>query len=311
MENLPRNLEKNVGDFTPPKPSKKKRGWTLLFIDGYGKTRHIRWFRAAAFLWVFFLALAAATSACLYFLYKLETEQNRYLTLTLERSRQRVTVLAAENEALRLRAESLKSFIAEEVAKAEAAAEDEPTDAEEAEADSLSDAIPESDGTLAASGESAEGPSEDEATDEAAESEAAPEEMPEEAPPPPEPEKPLRIDAENFSASYKKYRKTLNVRLDIRNVTPESDRVAGHVFVVLKSESLPEKQWVTMPPTDLVSGKPSGEETGNTFAISRFKTLKFQAKIQNDPDRFETATVFIFDMDGSLMLEKDFPITEQ
>jgi hypothetical protein len=81
--------------------------------------------------------------------------------------------------------------------------------------------------------------------------------------------------------------------------------------VVLKSEGIPENQWVTLPPANLISGRPSEEEAGETFAISRFKTLKFQAKRQTNPGKFKIATVFIFDRDGSLMLEKDFPIKGQ
>ena len=303
MENLPRNLEKDVGHFTPPKPSKKKKGWTLLFVDAYGKTRRIRWFRTVALLWVFFLALAAATSACLYFLYTFETEKNKYLTSALQRSEQRVTSLEAEKEALMLRVNILESFDEGDMAAvrempSETVPEETASDAEVAREDEADEAIAEP-------GEDAE-PSDAE-TDEISEAR----EPVAETPPRAEPEKPLRIDAENLSLSYKKYRKTLNVKLDIRNVSPDSDRVSGHVFVVLKSDDMPENQWVTMPPSNLVSGKPSGDETGETFAISNFKTLKFQAKRQTNPGRFKTATVFIFDKDSSLMLEKDFPIRGQ
>jgi len=79
MEDLSRDLEKNVAPFVPPKPSRRSEGWTLFFVGSYGKTMHIRWFKGLIFIWAFLLIGAIASAGCFYLLYKSEMEENRRL----------------------------------------------------------------------------------------------------------------------------------------------------------------------------------------------------------------------------------------
>lgn len=120
------------------------------------------------------------------------------------------------------------------------------------------------------------------------------------------PEKRLVVDIDNFKVSYIQRRRILNVSCVVRNMS--SNRVSGHAILILKPDKRKQRKWLTLPPVKLVSGRPTGKATGETFSISKFKTLKFQAKRQWSPKRFKTATVFVFAETGELFLEKDFPI---
>jgi hypothetical protein len=133
------------------------------------------------------------------------------------------------------------------------------------------------------------------------------EEPAEEAPDPVQPEKPGIISADEFNAAYNKRGKTLTAEVAIRNIDPDSNRVAGHAILIFKRGTDP-RRWITLPPSDLVEGRPTGEQIGEEFAISRFKTLKFEAENISDPKPIKTATLFIFTQAGELMLEKDFPL---
>lgn len=101
MENLPRDLEKDVAPFVHPKPSKRSEGWTLFFVGSYGKTRQIRWFKGLIFIWGFLLIAAIASAGCFYLLYKNEMEKNRRLEMALKKG-----AVASDGEKKRLAARS-------------------------------------------------------------------------------------------------------------------------------------------------------------------------------------------------------------
>jgi len=115
---------------------------------------------------------------------------------------------------------------------------------------------------------------------------------------------PVSID--DFECSYKKGRDYLDVKFNIKNNSSDSDSVSGHVVVVLKDKKNDHRKWIALPDdVKLVSGKPTGEDTGQTFSISFFKTLHFRAKGQTDPGRFKMASIYIFSREGDLLMEQD------
>lgn len=114
---------------------------------------------------------------------------------------------------------------------------------------------------------------------------------------------PVAID--NFKCSYKTGRDFLDIKFNIKNNSPDSDSVSGHAVVVLKDKNNNHRKWIALPDDiKLVSGRPTGEDMGQTFSISFFKTLHFRAKEIN-PEQFKTAGIYIFSREGELMLEQD------
>jgi len=102
-------------------------------------------------------------------------------------------------------------------------------------------------------------------------------------------------------------KKTLLARFRVKNTGPRSSPVAGRCVVVLKNEKMGPDTWLAMPGVNLVNGKPDGVR-GQAFRISRFRDMEIKAMGQADPSAFKTATVYVFDTDGTKILEKDFPI---
>lgn len=305
MENIPRNLEKDLVTFTPPKFSKRGKRRTLLAVEANGEVREIRQRRWGT-LWFLLLMIALGAGGYFYFLYQNALKENQRLQGQVNALQQQVSSLQAEmkNAAsaeipvkavpespapLPEPSENLRAGNPEQ-SVAEHSATEEPSEAQK-DTDEISPEIRDAaapDGDTAAS--------------------ADPEEIPEEpATTTVQPEKPGIISADEFNATYNRRRKILTAEVEIRNTDPNSNRVAGHAIAVLKRGTDP-RRWLSMPPSDLVAGKPDGKQIGEAFAISRFKTLKFEAENISDPERFKTATVFIFTETGELMLEKDFPV---
>lgn len=118
---------------------------------------------------------------------------------------------------------------------------------------------------------------------------------------------PSPVDADDLQV--KKRGNKIRLEFNLKNVSPDSRPVSGHTVAVLKTNGA-SRNWLAMPEeVDLVSGKPDGAQTGERFRISRFKTINLAARYDNmNPKKFKIATVYIFDGEGVLLLEKDFSI---
>jgi hypothetical protein len=58
----------------------------------------------------------------------------------------------------------------------------------------------------------------------------------------------------------------------------------------------------------LVDGRPTGKQRGHSFGINYFKTMRLSTRAPKSPEKFETATVFVFTRQGDLLLEKQYPV---
>ncbi len=115
------------------------------------------------------------------------------------------------------------------------------------------------------------------------------------------------VAVENFIVSHASDRADLNAQFKIKNTSPESQKVAGHAVVVLKSKDLPKHKWLVMPAVGLVGDKPSGK-SGKRFSIRRFRTMNLTSKTPKHSDKFRTAAVYVYLKSGLLLLEEDFPV---
>jgi hypothetical protein len=112
---------------------------------------------------------------------------------------------------------------------------------------------------------------------------------------------------ENFKIAREPDSQDVNAQFKIKNTSSESQKVAGHAVVVLKSENLQTDKWLVMPAVGLVGDKPSGKR-GTSFSIQRFRTMNFTSKAPNYSDQFQIAAVYVFSKSGQMLLEQDFPI---
>jgi|GEM_PF-1862009 len=100
MENIQRNLEKDVVTFTPPKFSERPESWSFMLVGSYGQVIHLRWLRGLIFSCVFLLIAAIASASYFYFLYRSTLEENRRLSAALNTPSQQVKPSQAEKKTL-------------------------------------------------------------------------------------------------------------------------------------------------------------------------------------------------------------------
>ena len=110
-----------------------------------------------------------------------------------------------------------------------------------------------------------------------------------------------------FELEYNTSRTILRARFRVNNTGPRSSPIAGRCVVILKNEKMNSEKWLALPGGAMSNGKPHKEQ-GQPFKISRFKTMEIEASVKTDPSVFDTAVVYIFGMDGDVLLEKAYPI---
>ena len=115
----------------------------------------------------------------------------------------------------------------------------------------------------------------------------------------------LSVAVENFRVSDRFDENRLKVMFKVKNTSPDSRRVSGHAIVVLKGENT---RRLPIPWMSLVDGRPTGKHRGHSFGINYFKTMRLSTRVPKSPEKFQTATIFIFTRQGQLLLEKEYPV---
>jgi hypothetical protein len=118
----------------------------------------------------------------------------------------------------------------------------------------------------------------------------------------------IKVDVEIVSVQHDPGESELKVRFKIKKILPPKGPVKGRTVFILKADQSDQGTWVTSPSVELVDGRPTGER-GQRFSIVRFRVAEFKLEGQTTPQLFKTATVFVYTMEGDLLLEKDFDIT--
>jgi cell division protein FtsB len=119
-------------------------------------------------------------------------------------------------------------------------------------------------------------------------------------------EEPPRLSVENFETSYHRSRKILTLKFNVKNAAASEQKFSGYAIAILKTSN---RKSLNVPYNiDLASGKPVEKPQGESFEMSKSKHLEMEVKGEKDPERFETATVFILDKSGRILFEKDVPL---
>lgn len=121
-----------------------------------------------------------------------------------------------------------------------------------------------------------------------------------------EDKKPAIVSVDNFNVYYDKNKNVLNIQYLVKK-TSSDEKITGHTVAVLKNNVANQNEWIVLPQSNLIKGKPSGK-TGQVFIISKLKKVNFKITQLTNPNRFNKATIFVFSKKGELLLEKDFPI---
>jgi len=297
MEDIPRDVQKELDSYKAPKKNRKSGHWTLLFVGDQGEVIIIRKFKGLMLLAVFIMVVALSAAASIYMLYKKPFEENRRLEAELSRVGGQIRMLGEERDLLLTRlgiAESKlkKTQVAAEQAAAAGEQESIPVDAPAVAAplESAGAAVGPAAPSLPAEPESP------------VRKEAPPTETPEEVKPE------IKVDVLNFQVRHEPEQKLLNVQFRLKNVNVEAGAVSGRTFVVLKNDQGADSGILTIPQARLVDGKPARIHRGRYFSISRFNIVKFKKAYETSPQVLDNATVFVYSGAGDLLLEKHFTI---
>jgi hypothetical protein len=115
----------------------------------------------------------------------------------------------------------------------------------------------------------------------------------------------LSVTVEDFQISNRYDDNRFKVMFKVKNTSPNSQRVSGYVIVVIKGDNT---DWLPIPWVPLVDGRPTGKRRGQVFGINYFKTMRLSAQAPKNPEKFQTATVFVYTREGELLLEKQYPV---
>ena len=117
----------------------------------------------------------------------------------------------------------------------------------------------------------------------------------------------LTIAVDRFKIQYDTSTNILRAMFQVSNTGSSSSPVTGRCVVVLKNEQISPETWLALPDGAMMSGKPYPAK-GKLFKISRFKNMTIEASTENDPSVFDNAVVYVFGMDGGMLLEKAYPV---
>ena len=276
------------------RPKKKKRPgtdrrWTLLFIGDDGNVITLKRFKAIVLATASIFLLTIGGMAVLIYLNAGFHNENQEFKKRLEDSQKRIETLRHEKEILMARLVLSESKIKEKVSKGHPGRVQENTTAQSKQ---KSKTAPKSEAPKV----NKKKPSNPQTTQTAATGPETPDSEPD-----------FSVAVENFMVSHASDSVNLNARFKIKNTTPQSQKVAGHAVVVLKSNDLPRHKWLVMPAVGLVGDKPSGRN-GKRFSIQRFRTMNLTSRTPKHSDEFRTAAVYVYLKSGELLLEEDFPV---
>jgi hypothetical protein len=273
-----------------PSAAKNESQRTVLMVDGHGQIRTIRKFHQKLRLGIALavLSLVAAVGAVGLYIHGLQTQ--RALEDQITALRAEVAAAQHQKELLLARAIKAETQAAPRIAPPASAAPFPPGAPESGSKDISRPAPP-------------------------ATKPEPPPPVPVVKKPPPSPAAAPQTDAkpqpvvsvvvEDFKVAYQAAAKALTSTFVIRNTG--NSQAQGRAVVVLSTGDEGATPRLSLPPVPLKGNRPHGNR-GRRFSISRFMRLKLERKVAEPGLRYDSADVFVFDMQGKLLREQTFTV---
>jgi hypothetical protein len=278
----------------PHKPKKRKVNWHLLMIGDNGKIFNFQQYKIFAILIILVICLSTASAFYLFYLFQKTHRENKILKESLSESETVVSTLKNENDVLAARL--VMAGIAPNVEnKKDIDSQVDPEPAAELEK------IPDSDEAIPSHGPAGK---DEETVEEIIEEK---DDRVEELILKKDSSRSDIVTITNFTAKYESENNRLNLNFKLSNISKHT--VSGYIFIILKNHQMSFDKWLTFPEKFFDSnGLPSNYQSGLHFKISQFKFLKFSAKYIEDLGKSFKADVFIFDENGDLLFNQEFPV---
>ena len=308
MEDLSRELEKELKAHSRPDPVKKKIKTELYFIDEFGRINPVSWMRPFMFFLVFLTLASSSTAAFFVYFYTHGGAVNKELVQRLHSQEKSIQKLTSDKELLMARlvlSGNALDILPESAPVVEPGPEEikkvkknidtpSPSNAQKDNRDGVKENIEDSlDEKTALQQSRVNNVDKDgKIVDKNIEP------------------FPKIIDIEGIRVFNDGENGDLLVRFDIKNISVDSTNISGYVFVVLKPAPLPVSDWLILPTVAMDKGKPAHYKKGQYFSIAHFKPVNFRLKTHLSPEAFKMATVFVYDDDGGLMSMQDITLSE-
>jgi hypothetical protein len=283
----------NKSDRTPkpsrrPKPDKR---WTLLFIGNHGRTITLKRFKGIVLIAFLILSVTVAAVAGLFLWNQNIIREKRQLETQIDGLKEELTALRHDKDILMTRVVLAESKVREKNGDdgSEQQTEEE-TDIQDKEGTGKKEQTP------ASAAEAEETPEQN-----TAEAKGDTDTKPSDSG--------MSVAIEDFKITGSSGGRRLKVQFKIKNTSKKPQHVSGHAIVVLKGAQVDKNSWMSIPGMPLVDGKPTGRHRGYTFGINYFRTMRFSSAAPRDPEKYETASVYVFTSSGELLLEQDFAVT--
>jgi hypothetical protein len=295
MENLPRNLGREISRVKLPKARRQKRSWTLLLVRENGNVISFKGFKGLVVGLLLLLGSSLAADVGLFYLMRRSAQERDALQMMVDREKARLMQFREERQALMQQLAAKDELLERQPAL--------PVDSDPGPANPWVQAgndlpaVP-VDAAAGAGDRGSDGvPPEDTAAD---------------APPAAAPA--LSVDntaviIDEFTIERPQDGDALKVHFVIRNRHQEKGAVSGRTFLVLKKNIDDQQSWTTIPRTELTAGVPASAGNGQFFSISFFKPVEFTIGPIEKPEELTRATVFVFGTDGELLHRQDFPLS--
>lgn len=284
MEYLKKNSNQAGRSLKAEKRSNQDRRWTLMFIGNHGRTITLKRFKSMVILIFAVLVVSIGISAGLFVWNQKIIMDNHDLKDDLKHLNKRVDTLRYDKDILMTRLVLAESRVQENLSgQTENSADNKLPNQEPSRSDN-----DDKTNQLAAKKNKQPAPKQTEPRPNSAPIDSG-----------------LSVAIENFQISNLPGDNRLRVLFKIKNTTLNSQRVSGHTILVLKGE---QTNWLPIPWMPLVDGRPTGKQRGHSFGINYFKTLKFSAQSPKFPEKFQTASIYVFTQKGELLLEKTYPV---
>ncbi|MBI9086742.1 MAG: hypothetical protein JEZ11_24310 [Desulfobacterales bacterium] len=296
MDDLQRDIQREMERLTA-RPTRRRPGrWTLLFVGAKGEVRRIERFAGMAVAVMALLSASALAALSLYLIYQQPLAESHRLKTTLAEVRKENRRLTEEKELLLAELVVIQETARRQGGAPEAAAESTPRPMPEPEPTVETKPTVRADSTVPAPIVAAPTAPKPKTIEPASADD--------------HPVPTVSVAVEDLVFSHDAETRELAVRFKLMNTGLESEPVSGRTFVVMETDA-PDAPFLSIPRVPLENGRPLRITNGRYFSIARFNTVTFKAKDPGDPNRFRSATVFVFALSGELLLKRHFPISKK
>ncbi len=293
MENISRDLEREIANARPKLPKKPKKK-EILILSQDGGLRSGWYLRFCNRLLMILTAIALSGCIVLYFMHNTIQTRNLQIIQELDHMGDTYQDLLHERETLMARLFLMQKDMAGTASKKK---KSKPTPLPT----SLKEELHKN--TEANSTETAR-----------AFSNEKPEEKSVEPIQPVTPPTPAIVTVQKFSIEKapedESGTKKLMVKVTIRNVSKSDENISGRIFAAIKPRQGTDQDWLVSPKSSVKNGVPATPKKGLSFSIVRFRPVKFMFETEKAIDFFHEAAVFVFDKKGALITKCVFGIDQ-